>query len=90
MPDQRTPLEKKLADLIGPPLYYCSDCLRAVQVTPIEGREPDVVRPCGQQCGHQIIAPRKAVAVGEGGMNLPTRLKVGTQQLLASLTGRCV
>jgi hypothetical protein len=30
--DQRTSLERALWDQIGPPLYYCSDCLRAVKV----------------------------------------------------------
>lgn len=88
--DARTPVERRLWDVVGPPLYYCADCLRAVKVTPIEGQEPRIERPCGPECGKQIMAPRKAIAVGQGGMNKLTRIKLGYMQLAAALTGRCV
>lgn len=88
MPDQRTALERKAWDLIGPPLYYCAECLRGVKVTPVDGGEPNVERRC--DCNAQIIAPRRAVCVGKGGMSLPTRAKVAAMQLGAAITGRCV
>jgi hypothetical protein len=84
MPDNRTDLEKKLWDTIGPPLYYCAECMKAVQVKSAD----DIQRPC--QCNAQIIAPRKAIAHGEGGMNMTDRIKLGYWQLGAALTGRCV
>lgn len=90
MTDQRTPTEKRLDEMLGPPLYYCADCLRAVGVTPREGQEPQITRPCKQDCGNQIMAPRKAIVVGEGGMNFATKAKVSAMQLLAALTGRCI
>lgn len=86
--DARSDIEKKLWDTIGPPLYYCADCLLAVDVKPVEGDEPIVKRPC--DCNAQIIAPRKAIAAGEGGLNLPDRIKVTYWQVAAALTGRCV
>lgn len=88
MPDNRTDLEKKLWDKIGPPLYYCSECLRAVEVKAVAGHEPEIKRPCA--CNAQIFAPRKAIAHGEGGMNMTDRIKLGYWQLGAALTGRCV
>jgi hypothetical protein len=90
MADQRTPTEKRLDELLGPPLYYCADCLRAVKVTAVIDAEPLVVRPCGPECGEQIMAPRKAIVVGEGGMNFATKAKLSVMQLLAAATGRCV
>jgi hypothetical protein len=88
--DQRSDLEKALWDRIGPPLYYCADCLRAVKVTPVKGAEPLIERPCDASCGPGIIAPRKAIVAGKGGMNVRTRAKVKVSQLAAALTGRCV
>ncbi len=86
--DARSNLEKTLWAKIGPPLYYCSECLLAVKVTPVEGSEPVIERPCS--CNAQIIAPRKAIAYGEGGLNLPDTLKVTYWQIASKLTGRCV
>ena len=86
--DARTPMEKRLWSVLGPPLYYCADCLKAVEVKPVEGREPIIRRKC--QCTGQIMAPRKAIAAGEGGLNFTDSVKMKTAQLLASLTGRCV
>lgn len=90
MADQRTALERALWEKIGPPLYYCADCLRAVKVTPIEGAEPKIERPCGDGCATQIIAPRKAIMPGEGGLNFTDRMRQNYAQLAAALTGRCV
>ncbi|RTL09113.1 MAG: hypothetical protein EKK62_04020 [Acidimicrobiia bacterium] len=90
MPDQRSALERRLDDVLGPPLYYCSDCLRACKVRQREGREPEVARACGQDCGHQIIAPRKSILAGEGGLNIGDRVTVQWWQLAAKITGRCV
>jgi len=88
MPDLRSPLEKKLDETIGLPLYYCSECLRAVKVT--EGNPPITERPCTDCKDAQIIAPRKAIAAGEGGMNVKDKVKLSYWQLAALLTGRCV
>ena len=88
MLDSRTPLEKKLWEKIGPPLYYCSECMRGVKVKAVEGGEPIINRPCGWDCGNQIIAPRKAVCVGEGGASIGTRFTIGWQRIKAALTGR--
>lgn len=85
--DQRTPTERFLWEKLGPPLYYCADCLRAVKVTAIEGQEPRIERKCAHT--GQIIAPRSAVCVGKGGMSLPTRARVAWGQMKASITGRC-
>jgi hypothetical protein len=86
--DARTPLEKKLWTLVGPPLYYCAQCLRAVKVRAHAGQEPTIQRKC--ECRGQIIAPRKALAVGEGGMNLRQKVQVTTSQAMSAITGRCV
>lgn len=89
MPDQRTAVERVLWERIGPPLYYCADCLRAVKVEPVEGAEPRITRPCGPECGTEVIAPRKAICVGEGGMSLGQRVETAYNQVKAALTGRC-
>ena len=88
MSDQRSAIERAMWERIGPPLYYCADCLRAVKVTPIEGGEPKIERPC--KCNAQIIAPRKAIMPGEGGLNFTDRMRQNYMQLAAALTGRCV
>lgn len=86
--DARSPIEKKLWDIIGPPLYYCADCLLAVEVLPVEGAEPIIKRKCNHT--GQIIAPRKATCVGKGGMDMRTKLRVKAGQIASSLTGRSV
>lgn len=88
MLDSRTDLEKLLWEKIGPPLYYCDACKRGVKVKAVEGGEPIIKRPCGWECGYPIIAPRKAVCVGEGGASIGTRLAIGWQRAKAMLTGR--
>lgn len=88
MPDQRSPLQRWLWDNVGPPLYYCGDCLRGVKVTVVPGAEPVVKRPCGSDCGHQIYAPRTAVCVGKGGASVSTKAQILWNQIKASLTGR--
>ena len=87
MPDARTPAERFMWEKVGPPLYYCAECLRAVKVVALPDQEPKITRTC--ECTGQIIAPRKAVCVGEGGMDMPTRAKVAWNALKANLTGRC-
>jgi hypothetical protein len=87
--DKRNALQKALWEKVGPPLYYSSECMLAVSVTPIEGQEPTIERPCGD-CNCQIIAPRKAIMPGEGGLNMGDRVKQGYAQMAAALTGRCV
>lgn len=90
MPDLRSPLERTLWDRIGPPLYYCSECLRAVEVKAKEGQEPEIKRPCVECKDAQVFAPRKAILVGKGGMSMTTRAKVAGMQLASLVTGRTV
>lgn len=90
MADQRTPLEKAMDAHVGPPLYYCDECKRAVKVTVVEGSAPIIERPCKEQCGHAIIAPRKSILAGEGGLNLKDRITVKWWQIAAAMTGRNV
>lgn len=86
--DARTKLEKQLWEKIGPPLYYCAECLLAVDVTPVEGGEPIVKRKC-EHTG-QIIAPRRSILAGKGGLNLSNKIKQAGYQMAAAITGRCV
>lgn len=89
--DQRTPLQRRLDKLVGRPLYYCATCQRPVQVTTHEGHAPTIVRPCGPDCATApIIAPRKSLLVGEGGMNWQQRVTLTWWQVAATVTGRCV
>lgn len=85
--DARSELEKKLWELIGPPLYYCEECLLAVSVTPVDGGEPVIKRKCSHNEA-KIIAPRRAICVGKGGMNTGTRIKIAWNKAKASVTGR--
>jgi hypothetical protein len=86
--DNRSELEKKAWEIIGPPLYYCEDCLKGVTVTVKDGQEPVIKRRC--ECNGQIIAPRKAIASGKGGMSLPNKIKLTGWKIGAAITGRCV
>lgn len=87
MIDARTDLEKKLWDVIGPPLYYCAECLRGVRVTPVEGGEPIIKRQCAHTGG--IIAPRSAICTGKGGASVKTKAQVAWSRVKAAVTGRC-
>ncbi len=88
MPDQRSDTDKRLWATLGPPLYYCKECMRAVKVK--AGETITIERPCGNDCSHEIIAPRKCIAAGEGGLNWKDSIKVKYWQIAAALTGRCV
>lgn len=88
--DARTDRQKLLWEKLGPPLYYCSNCLLAVKVKAREGQEPLVERPCKADCGHQIMAPRKAITAGAGGLSFVNKVRQRKDQLAAALTGRCV
>lgn len=85
--DLRSPLQKKLDEVIGPPLYYSDRCKLAVKVT-IHGSDVRIDRPCGD-CDCPVIAPRKAIAVGRGGMNMKVKVMTAFNQMKAALTGRC-
>lgn len=86
--DARSDLDKALWEKIGPPLYYCAECLLAVEVTPVEGSEPIIKRKC-EHTG-EIIAPRRSILAGKGGLNLQNKIKQAGYQLAAAITGRCV
>lgn len=85
--DLRSSFQKRMDDLIGPPLYYSGQCKLPVKVT-VAGPDVTIKRPCGD-CNCQVIAPRKAIAVGKGGMNLRARALTAINQWKAALTGRC-
>lgn len=82
--DERTNGERLAWRFLGPPLYYCATCLRRVHVT---GEPPVVQRTCSHGDG-QIIAPRKAIVAGEGGLNTANKLRLAWWQAGAKLTGR--
>ena len=92
MPDLRSDFQKSVWDTVGPPLYYCSECLLAVKVKVVApGVEPIITRNCGKEgCSAQIIAPRKAIAAGEGGLSLKDQAVSFWQRFAAAVTGRCV
>jgi hypothetical protein len=89
--DKRSPSQKWLWDNVGAPLYYCADCLLEVKVKIVEGGEPIIKRPC--DCEAQIIAPRKAVCMGEGNAihkaPFPVMREIIKQRVIAMLTRRC-
>jgi len=87
--DARSDLEKTLWERIGPPLYYCAECMLAVKVTPVEGGEPVVERRCSHNDA-QIIAPRRSILAGKGGLSIGNKLRMKGYQVAATLTGRCV
>lgn len=82
--DGRTALEKAAWNLIGPPLYYCADCLVGVDVT---HSDPPVVKRNCQHTG-QIIAPRKSILAGKGGLNFANKIKMAAYSLKSGITGR--
>lgn len=82
--DERTALERAAWRLVGPPLYYCEHCLRRVDVT------GDVVT---RTCDHneaRIIAPRKSILAGQGGLTPMNKAKLKWWQIAANVTGRSV
>jgi hypothetical protein len=84
--DGRSAFERLAWSAVGPPLYYCEHCLRAVKVTGTDN--PAVKRNCEHE-NAKIIAPRKAILLGEGVMASPTtKLKIMGMQLKSTLTGR--
>lgn len=88
--DERTTVEKLAWKRLGPPLYYCAECLRAVRVIAEKG-DVTIEKPCGHTDA-QVIAPRKATLSGKGfaGLTLAQKAKVKAEQMGANLTGRCV
>jgi hypothetical protein len=88
--DKRSDLQKRLDAVVGPPLYYCDTCKLSVSVKARDGQEPLIERPCEGACSEPIIAPRKAIAAGKGGLNMRDKAKLSYWQLAAALTGRCV
>jgi len=89
MPDKRPDSQKKIDALFGMPLYYCAECLCAISVKAVPGYEPVIDRKnCSCPDGTQIMAPRKAIAVGVGGASLNTKRKIALMKLKAFLTQR--
>lgn len=87
MQDERSAVERLMWEKVGPPLYYCAECLRGVRVTPVEGGEPIIKRQCAHTGG--IIAPRSAICTGKGGASVKTKAQVAWSRVKAAVTGRC-
>lgn len=85
MSDKRSAFQKAMWDKIGPPLYYSDVCKLEVKVNSAE----DIQRPCGD-CNCAIIAPRRAIATGDGSLNMGDSVKMAAARFAAALTGRCV
>lgn len=85
--DKRTDFQKTLWDKVGPPLYYSSECMLSVDVSTKDGQAV-ITRPCGD-CNCGVIAPRKSMLAGEGGLKLADQAKMSWWKLKALLTGRC-
>ena len=84
--DDRTAGERLAWRLLGPPLYYCAVCLKRVDVT---GDPPVVQRNCTHD-GGQVIAPRKAIVTGAGGLNPTNKVRLAWWQVGAKITGRSI
>ena len=84
--DTRTAGEKFAWKMLGAPLYYCEDCLRKVDVS----GHPAVVK---RSCDHleaRVIAPRRAIVAGEGGLSPINKAKMAFFTAAAAVTGRNV
>ena len=85
--DERSAGEKNAWEILGPPLYYCEHCLRQVKVT--SGDDPQVIRSCAHDQA-RVIAPRRSILAGKGGLSFTNKVKMLGMQIAASITGRCV
>jgi hypothetical protein len=88
MTDLRTPFMRWLDRVLGLPLYYSSRCRLRVRVR-VTADGVDIARPCGV-CDCEVMAPRKSILAGEGGLNFVSRVRMRWYRLAAALTGRCV
>jgi hypothetical protein len=84
--DDRTPGEKLAWRMLGAPLYYCEDCLRKVEVA---GSPPVIKRAC-DHAQSRVIAPRRAIVAGEGGLSPVNKIKMAFYTAAAAVTGRNV
>lgn len=82
--DERSTAERVAWRLVGPPLYYCEHCLRAVDV--VDG---DVMRRCTHDQA-RVIAPRRSILAGAGGLTTANKIRMAYMQAAAKLTGRSV
>lgn len=82
--DGRSAAERAAWRLIGPPLYYCEECLVGVTV---KGDPPVVIRHC-EHADARIIAPRRAIISGDGTLNAPNKMRMAFAKAKANLTGR--
>jgi hypothetical protein len=81
MIDQRSSGERLAWKLFGAPLYYCGDCMRKVKVVGSE-----IQRSCGH--GGQVIAPRRAILAGEGGLNPVNKVVHTFDRAYSAVLGR--
>lgn len=83
--DERTALERAAWRLVGPPLYYCEHCLRRVEVS----ADNVVTRTC-EHHDARIMAPRKSILAGAGGLSTFNKARMAWWQAAAKVTGRSV
>lgn len=81
MIDDRTEGERLAWKLLGAPLYYCGECMRTAHVS--EG----VIK---RKCSHtgEVIAPRRAILVGKGGLTPANRATQAFDKAYSAITGR--
>lgn len=76
-----------------PPLYECSICGEAVDVTP-QAQGGPIMRFRCEHTTAPIWANRKVTLYGKGDVNIATRaqrkIKLTVRQLLSALTGRSI
>lgn len=84
--DDRSFGEKQAWRILGAPLYYCEACLRRVHV---RGDPAQVIRDC-EHHDSRVIAPRRAVVHGEGGLSMQNKLVMGYSRIMAAITSRTV
>jgi hypothetical protein len=84
--DDRSYGERMAWRMLGAPLYYCEDCLRRVNVA---GDPPEVVRSC-DHADARVIAPRRAIVHGEGGLSPANKLRMSAYKIASAITGRVV
>ncbi len=86
--DERSAIDRAAWKLIGPPLYYCEHCLRAVKVSTQEDGLHTVKRSCEHDTA-QIIAPRRSILVGVGGVTpMGVKFRTAMMQAKSAITGR--
>lgn len=81
MNDRRSRGEKYAWEKLGPPLYYCQECMLKVKI--VDGVPM-------RKCEHDgpIIAPRRAIVAGVGGLSATNKAKQAFDKAYSAVLGR--